>query len=57
MVANEETKVFRISMEDVQEGLRKEDEKELVRMIATNTMHYIEMFTDIVDAKMPSRNK
>lgn len=45
-----------IQIEDIEETLRKEEDRIVLQQLRTNTKRYIEMFYDIVEKNLPQRN-
>jgi len=45
-----------INIEDIEETLRKEEERKVVEEIKSNVKRYIEIFYDIVQGIMPKRD-
>lgn len=43
-------------MEDIEEMLRKEEDKIIIEQIKTNVRKYIDIFYDIVEKNKPQRN-
>ncbi len=45
-----------ISVEDIEESLRKEEDKVILEGVKTNVKRYVEIFYGIVDSIMPKRS-
>lgn len=55
-IANEHSKLFEVHIEDMEETLRKEEDREILERVKTNVKRYVEMIYEIVEKNMPVRN-
>lgn len=45
-----------VHIEDMEETLRKEEDREILERVRTNTKRYVEVLYEIVEKNMPGRN-
>jgi hypothetical protein len=55
-LANEKAKVMEVHIEDIEEMLRKEEDRNILNQLRTNTKRYVEILYEIVEKNIPQRN-